>query len=111
MENGELWHILAVGLPQDFAPGDAPHFLPVDGQESGAAIAARARARAAGAFVAIARPEWSGLTLADARSIEAAHAVDVYNQTCGVGADRPHGFATRDLLLSEGRRREPRRDG
>ena len=23
MTNGELWHILAVGLPADFAPGDA----------------------------------------------------------------------------------------
>ena len=36
MANGELWHILAVGLPEDFAPGHAPHFRPVEGQESGA---------------------------------------------------------------------------
>ncbi|MEX2520915.1 MAG: CehA/McbA family metallohydrolase [Paracoccaceae bacterium] len=102
MENGELWHILAVGLPEDFAPPHAPGFAPVAGQETGAEIAARARA--AGAFVAIAHPEWSGLTMADARAIDAAHAVEVYNHGCAVGADRPHGFATLDLLLTEGRR-------
>ncbi|MEM7525432.1 MAG: CehA/McbA family metallohydrolase [Pseudomonadota bacterium] len=102
MANGELWHLLAVGLPQDFAPSNSPHFTPVDGQESGAEIAARARD--AGAFVAIAHPEWSGLTMEDARAITAAHAVEVYNHGCAVGSDRPHGFATLDLLLSEGRR-------
>lgn len=102
MENGELWHILAVGLPPDFAPGNAPHFLPIEGQETGAAIARRARD--AGAFVAVAHPEWSGLTTADARSIEAAHAIEVYNHGCAVGCDRPHGFYTLDRLLEEGRR-------
>ncbi len=101
MANGELWHILAVGLPADFAPGNAPGFRPVEGQETGPEIAARARA--AGAFVAIAHPEWSGLTLEDARGIEAAHAVEVYNHGCAVGADRAHGFHVLDLLLSEGR--------
>ncbi|MEM8842085.1 MAG: CehA/McbA family metallohydrolase [Pseudomonadota bacterium] len=102
MQNGELWHLLAVGLPEDFAPPDAPHFLPAPGAETGAAIAARARA--AGAFVAIAHPQWSGLTMEDARSIEAAHAVEVYNHGCAVGVDRADGFHTLDLLLSEGRR-------
>lgn len=102
MENGELWHILAVGLPGDFAPGNAPAFIPVEGQESGAEIARRARD--AGAFVAIAHPEWSGLTTADARTIEAAHAVEAYNHGCAVGCDRPNGFYTLDQLLSEGRR-------
>lgn len=102
MANGELWHILAVGLPEDFAPSNSPHFAPVDGQESGAEIAARARE--AGAFVAIAHPEWSGLREADALSIEAAHAVEIYNHGCAVDADRPHGFATLDMLNSEGRR-------
>ncbi len=101
MENGELWHILAVGLPEDFAPANAPHFMTVEGQETGPEIAQRAVD--AGAFVAIAHPEWSGLTMADARSITAAHAVEVYNHSCHVEADRPHGFATLDLLLTEGR--------
>ena len=102
MANGEIWHILAVGLPADFAPGNAPTFQPEPGQESGPAIAARAVA--AGAFVAIAHPQWSGMTLADARSISAAHAVEVYNHGCATGCDRPDGFSIADLLLSEGRR-------
>lgn len=102
MENGELWHLLAVGLPADFAPSNSPGFLPVAGQETGPDLAARAVA--AGAFVAIAHPQWSGLTLADARSITAAHAVEIYNHGCAAGCDRPDGFAIADLLLSEGRR-------
>lgn len=102
MANGELWHILAVGLPADFAPSKSPSFLPVQGQETGPEIAARAVA--AGAFVAIAHPQWSGLTLADARSITAAHAVEIYNHGCWAGCDRPDGAAIADLLLTEGRR-------
>lgn len=102
MANGELWHILAVGLPADFEPGHSPAFVPVEGQESGAEIARRARD--AGAYVAVAHPQWSGLTLEDARSIEAAHAVEVYNHGCATGCDRPDGFHTLDLLLSEGRK-------
>ncbi|EEW25458.1 CehA/McbA family metallohydrolase [Rhodobacter ferrooxidans] len=102
MENGELWHILAVGLPPAFAPPAAPDFKVHPGMETGPQIAARAVA--AGAFVAIAHPQWSGLTLADARSITAAHAVEVYNHGCAMGCDRPDGFGIADLLLSEGRR-------
>lgn len=102
MQNGELWHILAVGLPPDFAASNSPSFLPVAGQESGPDIAARAVA--AGAFVAIAHPQWSGLTLADARSLSAAHAVEIYNHGCWAGADRGDGAAIADLLLAEGRR-------
>ncbi len=102
MANGELWHILAVGLPPDFAPANSPDFHVHPGQESGPDIATRAVA--AGAFVAIAHPQWSGLTLADARSISVAHAVEVYNHGCATGCDRPDGFAIADLLLTEGRR-------
>lgn len=102
MENGELWHILAVGLPMDFAPSDSPDFWPVPGQETGPQLAARAVA--AGAFVAIAHPQWSGLTVADARSLTAAHAVETYNHGCAAGCDRPDGFAVLDQLLAEGRR-------
>ncbi|SMH44419.1 PHP domain-containing protein [Maritimibacter sp. HL-12] len=101
MENGELWHILAVGLPQDFTAPNAPDFQPVAGQESGPELAARARA--SGAFVAIAHPHWSGLTLADARSITAAHSVEIYNHGCAIGCDREGGGHVLDLLLSEGR--------
>jgi hypothetical protein len=101
MENGEMWHILAVGLPPDFAPSDSPDFDPKEGQETGPELAARAVA--AGAFVAIAHPQWSGLTLRDARSIQSAHAVEIYNHGCAVGCDRPDGSAIADLLLAEGR--------
>ncbi len=101
MANGGLWHILAVGLPADFSRPHAPDFRVHEGQESGAAIAVRAVA--AGAFVAIAHPQWSGMTLDDARSITAAHAVEIYNHGCAVGCDRPDGAAIADLLLAEGR--------
>lgn len=101
MENGELWHILAVGLPPDFTPTHTPSPAPVDGQESGAEVAARARE--AGAFVAIAHPEWSGMSLADAQSITAAHAVEIYNHGCAVDCDRAHGFYILDRLLEQGR--------
>ena len=102
LENGELWHILAVGLPADFAPSHSPDFKPVAGQETGPEIAARAVA--AGAFVAIAHPHWSGLSLSDARSLTAAHAVEIYNHGCATGADRGDGAGIADLLLTEGRR-------
>ncbi len=101
MANGELWHILAVGLPPEFTPPHSPDFGVHKGMETGPELAARAVA--AGAFVAIAHPQWSGLTLADARTVTAAHAVEIYNHGCAVGCDRPDGFAIADLLLSEGR--------
>jgi hypothetical protein len=101
MQNGELWHILAVGLPADFAPANAPGFVPVAGQETGPELARRAVD--AGAFVAIAHPQWSGMTLEDARSLTAAHAVEIYNHGCAMGCDRPDGFQYADLMLSEGR--------
>ena len=102
LANGEIWHVLAVGLPADFAPADAPDFAPRDGQESGPGIARRARD--AGAFVAVAHPHWSGLTLEDALSLDAAHAVEVYNHGCAVEAGRGGGGHTADLMLSAGRR-------
>ena len=66
-ELGEIWHILAVGLPLDFPPlGDG---------ETGPAVAARAAE--AGAFISIVHPAWYGLTVADADSIDCAHSVEV----------------------------------
>ena len=102
MANGELWHILAVGLPFDFAPSNTPTFQPIADQETGPEIARRAVA--AGAFVAVAHPEWSGLSEADALSIEAAHAVEIYNHGCHVECDRGRGFHTADHLAKAGRR-------
>ena len=94
LENGEPWHILAVGLPLDFAPTTA--------EESGPALAARAAA--AGAFVGIAHPAWYALSLADALTLDAAHAVEVYNTTCELEADRGESWHLTDVLLERGRR-------
>lgn len=102
MENGHLWHIVAAGLPRDFAPPDAPHFSPVKGSESAASITQRARD--AGAFVAIAHPHWSGMSETDARTINAAHAVEIYNHGCIVDNDRGEGFMTLEHLLNGGRK-------
>lgn len=102
MENKHLWHIVAVGLPRDFTPPNAPHFRPVKCSETGASIAQRARD--AGAFVAIAHPHWSGMSEADARTITAAHAVEIYNHGCVVDNDRGEGFVTLEHLLNEGRK-------
>ena len=100
--NGEIWHILAVGLPKDFARPDTPDFDGTKAPESGADLARRCRE--AGAYVAIAHPQWYNLTLDDARSIDAAHAVEIYNHGCAVECDRGDGLAILDQLLSEGRR-------
>lgn len=102
LSNGEIWHLLAVGLPADFAPPHAPDFTPRDDSESAAELAARAVA--AGAFVAIAHPQWYGLGAADAALITAAHAVEIYNHGCAVECDRADGFAVLDQLLGIGRR-------
>ena len=70
--------------------------------ETGPELAARARA--AGAFVAIAHPAWSQLTTEDGRALAAAHAVEIYNHGCAVETDRGDGFYLLDQLLNEGRR-------
>jgi histidinol phosphatase-like PHP family hydrolase len=91
---GELWHILAAGLPLDFAAPTA--------DETGPELAARARAQ--GAFVAIAHPAWSQLTIEDGRALASAHAVEIYNHGSAVENDRGDGFYLMDQLLNEGRR-------
>ncbi|WP_163550034.1 PHP domain-containing protein [Candidatus Frankia nodulisporulans] len=68
-EFSDEWHIIAVGLPLGF-PRPEP-------EETGPALARRARA--AGAFIGMAHPAASLLTLADAESLDAAHAVEVHN--------------------------------
>ncbi|MEJ0012232.1 MAG: CehA/McbA family metallohydrolase [Bauldia sp.] len=93
--HGEVWHILAAGLPADFGHTAA--------DESGVALAARARA--AGAFVGIAHPAWSGLTIEDGRAMAgAAHAVEIFNNTCLLESGRGDGAYLLDQLLDEGRR-------
>lgn len=91
---GELWHILAAGLPLDFEPCGK--------DETGPDIARRAAD--AGAFVAIAHPAWSQLTMEDANSIDVAHAVEVYNHGCAVQSDRGDGWHLLDQMLNAGKR-------
>lgn len=91
---GETWHILAVGLPADFAP--------LQPGETGAALAARAVA--AGAFVAIPHPGWYALTAEDAATLPGAHAVEVYNHTSQLRTERGDGVYLADQLLAGGRR-------
>lgn len=100
MKNGEIWHILAVGLPQDFSPSGQADWAATESSETGPDLARRCRD--AGAFVAIAHPEWNGVTPEDARRIEAAHAVEIYNHGSHVESDRGYGIALYDTLLSEG---------
>lgn len=92
--NGEVWHFLGVGLPLDFAP-------PAE-DESGPALALRALD--AGAFVALAHPEWYGLTLADALTMpDGIHAVEVFN-TINASTGRGEGSALLDQMAMAGRR-------
>jgi hypothetical protein len=91
---GELWHIVAAGLPLDF-----PRNL--DG-ETGAQVARRAHE--AGAFIGIAHPAWSQLTIEDGRAIDCAHAVEIYNHGCAIENDRGDGWYLLDQMLSEGKR-------
>jgi predicted metal-dependent phosphoesterase TrpH len=91
---GELWHIVAAGLPLDFAPAGK--------HETGAEIARRAAD--AGAFVGIAHPAWSQLTIEDGRAIDCAHAIEIYNHGCAIENDRGDGFYLLDQLLNEGKR-------
>ena len=101
MENGEIWHILAVGLPKNFNPPNAPHFLPIEDQESAKELAIRCKE--AGAFVSIAHPQWSGMSFNDAKTLAPhAHSVEIYNHGCAVDCDRPDGTHMLDLLLSDG---------
>lgn len=87
---GEKWHLLANGLPLDFAP-------PGEGET---APELAARCAAAGAFVSIVHPAWYSLGVDDARTIDAAHAVEVYNHTSAVHSDRGDGTVLLDQLLA-----------
>lgn len=92
LENGGLWHIVALGLPLDFAaqsPGE-------DGPE----IAARAKA--AGAFIALPHPQWTGVTTRDARTIEDFDAIEIHNEGHTNDSDRGNGWFLADLMATAG---------
>jgi hypothetical protein len=91
---GDLWHLVAVGLPLDFAPPSP--------DETGPMLAARAKG--AGAFIGIAHPAWYGLSLEDVLSIDAADAIEVYNATCATLNDRADSWYVSDQLSARGKR-------
>ena len=95
MENGEMWHLVAVGLPVDFpelAPG-----------ETGPEVARRAHA--AGAWVSLAHPYWNAVSETDALSVtDCIHAVEVYNHASEVELMRGWGMHQADVLTDKGHR-------
>ena len=90
---GDQWHILAVGLPVDFAP-------PGTG-ETGPQLAERTKA--AGAYVAAAHPAWYDLTDQDLLSMPAAGAIEIFNTTCAVNTGKGDSTGYIDRLLSQDR--------
>jgi hypothetical protein len=91
---GNLWHIVAAGLPLDFAP-------PAPGEM---APELAARAAASGAFVIVAHPAYYGLTVADVESVPAAHALEIQNGASELAYEMGHSGHILDVLLSRGRR-------
>jgi hypothetical protein len=94
IQNGEIWHILAVGLPFDFAK---PH-----ANETGPELAKRALD--AGAFVAAAHPAWYSLTEEDILSLGPVDSIEIYNATSADYNDRPESWHIADALLALGHR-------
>ena len=92
--SGSVWHLLALGLPLDFAPyGDDETITDVV-----------KRARDAGAFVAATHPNWYAQTVADFETLGAADAVECYNGAGDVKSDRGTSWHFIDMLLHRGHR-------
>jgi len=94
MENSELWHVLAVGLPANFAPPGEQEDI----------VDLASRAADAGAFIGMVHPTWNGMTPTDAARLPFAHAVEVYNHRSEVKIVRGYGWGLCDQLLNQGRR-------
>jgi hypothetical protein len=91
---GELWHILAVGLPLDFAQPAA--------DETGPQLAARALET--GAFVAAAHPAWYDLTEDDLISLGPIHAIEIFNGVAADHNDCAESWSILDAMLVRGYR-------
>jgi hypothetical protein len=94
MELGREWHILAVGLPFDFAPGAE--------DESGPALARRALD--AGAYVVAAHPQWYLMTDRDVAALGPVHAVEIFNAGCHDDNDTAESAYMLDQVLAGGMR-------
>ena len=91
---GGLWHILAVGLPQDFSKTGE--------KESGPRLAKRARD--SGAYVAVAHPAWYDLTDNEVLTVKAANAIEIFNTTCVESNGKGDSTGYLDRLLSQNHR-------
>jgi len=87
-----IWHIVANGLPLDFAQAR-------DGETVDAMIK---RAMDAGAYVTIAHPEWYSMTYEEAQQVTHAHGIEIYNHSCVISSNRGSGIAIADALLNDG---------
>jgi hypothetical protein len=94
MELGAPWHILAVGLPLDFAPSPLV--------ETGPELARRALET--GAFVVAAHPRWFTMTDRDVEALGPIHAIEIYNASCADDNDSADSAYMLDVLLARGRR-------
>ncbi|MEM7535148.1 MAG: CehA/McbA family metallohydrolase [Chloroflexota bacterium] len=97
-EMGEVWHIVAVGLPMDFVPP----LKTETGVETGPEIAKRAVA--AGAYVTIAHPNRCVMTEGDAHTLGPVHAIEIYNGGSHDENDRADSWAYLDVLTGRGKR-------
>ncbi|MEX1018793.1 MAG: CehA/McbA family metallohydrolase [Litorilinea sp.] len=93
-ELGGMWHLLAVGLPLDFAAGSA--------DEPVAELAQRALQT--GAFVAAAHPQWYTQTERDIATLGQVDAIEIYNGVAIDSNDRPDGWYLADIMLGRGNR-------
>lgn len=66
--HGQRWHLLSLGVPEDFPCEDAP-----DGQAAIDAV------KAAGGLVFLAHPHWSGFSAADLMTLQDYDGIEIYN--------------------------------
>lgn len=93
-ELGSIWHILANGLPLDFAP-------PAD-DESAQSLAQRALD--AGAYVSVAHPHWYALTERDVDTLGMVDAIEIWNGVAVDANDRAESWHITDVMLGRGKR-------
>ena len=101
MENGELWHILALGLSDKLTPPSQPNFLVNTRSENIESLSSRVLE--SGAFVSLTHPEWNGMTLPDTLKVKKVHAIEIYNHSCAIECDRGSGVAVLDQILNHGK--------
>jgi hypothetical protein len=94
MELGAPWHILAVGLPLDFAPSPL--------EETGPELALRALET--GAFVVAAHPQWHTMTDRDVAALGPIHAIEIFNASCADDNDSADSAYMLDMLFARGQR-------